>query len=481
MSLTLAIDQGTHSTRAAVIDAHGRKLAISRAPVDLQSISPAEVEQSPEDILMSLEQAISDVLAQPSVDPAAIGQAGLATQRSSVLAWERSSGRALSPVLSWQDTRTRSQLADLESEAEGIRRHTGLRLSPHYGASKLRWLLQHNEAVQRARNSDDLVIGPLASFLLHHLSDSRQETVDHANASRTLLWNLRQRDWDPWLCGLFDVPPGLLPACRPICSDHGRAVIPGVPITAMNGDQNAALYAHGQPGEDTILVNIGTGAFVLLPTGNVPRHHPDLLTGISRSDATQGDYYLEGTVNGAGAAVQWAQARYDLTDWQSQLPGWLEDIKTPPVFLNTVGGLGAPWWHAGPAPGFPGCSDIAPPAPADALVAVIESIAFMVCANTGILHDLQPAACRIRISGGLSRLDGLCQRIASLSGLEVIRPVQLETTARGIAWLAAGGPDTWAPAGEAAHFEPQSDKPLRQRYHLFLEAIRDSIGSRPSP
>src|SRR5210317_1990048 len=103
MTLTLAIDQGTHSTRAAVFDAQGRKLALGRAPVDLQPISRSEIEQSPEDILMSMEQAISDVLAQPGVDPAAIVQAGLATQRSSVLAWERSSGRPLSPVLSWQD------------------------------------------------------------------------------------------------------------------------------------------------------------------------------------------------------------------------------------------------------------------------------------------------------------------------------------------------------------------------------------------
>ena len=151
MTLTLAIDQGTHSTRAVVFDAQGRKLALGRAPVDLLVISPGVVEQSPEDILMSLEQAISDVLAQPGVDPAAIVQSGLATQRSSVLAWEYSSGRALSPVLSWQDTRTRSQLADQEPDADGIRRHTGLRLSPHYGASKLHWLLMHNDAVRRAR------------------------------------------------------------------------------------------------------------------------------------------------------------------------------------------------------------------------------------------------------------------------------------------------------------------------------------------
>ena len=193
MTLTLAIDQGTHATRAVVFDADGRRLALGRAPVDLQRISQAEVEQSPEDILMSLEQALSDVLSDPSVDPAAIGQAGLATQRSSVLAWERSSGRALSVVLSWQDTRTREALAGLAGEADTVSRRTGLRLSPHYGAGKLRWLLEHNAAVQQARDNDDLVIGPLASYLLQHLTGTDTVTVDHANASRTLLWNLEQR------------------------------------------------------------------------------------------------------------------------------------------------------------------------------------------------------------------------------------------------------------------------------------------------
>ena len=474
MSLTLAIDQGTRSTRAVVFDAHGRQLELGRAPVDLQMISAAEIEQSPEDILMSMEQAISEVLARPSIDLSAIGQAGLATQRSSVLAWERSSGRALSPVLSWQDTRTRIQLADLEPDADSIRRRTGLRLSPHYGASKLHWLLQHSEAVRRARDNDDLVIGPLASFLLHHLTDTDGDTVDHANASRTLLWNLQQRDWDPWLCDLFDIPVDLLPACQPICTGYGQVLTANVPLTAVNGDQTAALYAHGLPGEDTILVNIGTGAFVLLPTGQTPRLHPDLLTGISRSNSMQGDYYLEGTVNGAGAAVQWAEDHYGLDNWQSRLPGWLDGIETPPVFLNTIGGLGAPWWRSGAAPAFLGCSDTRAVPPAAALVAVIESIAFMVCANIAILRDVPPGIRGIRISGGLSQLDGLCQRIASLSGLEVVRPLQVETTARGIAWLAAAGPDTWQPAGEPATFAPHPHHALQQRYRLFLDAIRQT-------
>ena len=141
------------------------------------------------------------------------------------------------------------------------------------------------------------------------------------------------------------------------------------------------------------------------------------------------------------------------------------------MFLNTVGGLGSPWWSRGPATGFLDVDDPETVAPDHALVAVIESIAFMLCSNIELLREQCPSVRRIRISGGLSRLDGLCRRIASLSDLEVVRPAQIETTARGIAWLAAGGPDNWVSAGDAAHFEPQSMTELLRRYDRFCAAI----------
>ncbi|MEN8107679.1 MAG: FGGY family carbohydrate kinase [Pseudomonadota bacterium] len=471
MALTLAIDQGTHSTRAVVFDVRGRQLAMQRAPVTLQVHSHTEIEQSADEIIQSMRMVIAGVLAHPAVDPTDIRQVGLATQRSSVLAWERQSGKALSPVLSWQDTRTRSDLRQYEAQLDNIRARTGLRLSAHYGAGKLQWLLRNSSAVRDAASSNELVTGPLASYLLHHLCDGSINRVDHANASRTLLWNLEQRDWDPWLCGLFGIPAALLPECRPICSNYGTSIINSAPVMAVNGDQTAALYAHGQPGTDTILVNIGTGAFVLLPTGNTPRFQPDLLTGISRSNANAGDYYIEGTVNGAGAAVQWAEEHFELPDWQNHLPGWLAEIEAPPLFLNTVGGLGAPWWRPGPAPGFIDIDDPAAIDPAAALVAVIESIAFMVATNIRHLHGLQADIRQIRISGGLSQLDGLCQRIANLAGLTVERPPQLEATTRGIAWLAAGRPDDWEATGKPTPFEPQNGPALEARYRRFSDTI----------
>jgi glycerol kinase len=465
--LTLALDQGTHSTRAVAFDARGRQVALIRQPVSLDARSRTEVEQSPQEILASLHTVLNGLLAHPALDGAQITAAGLATQRSSVLAWDRLTGVALSPVLSWQDTRCAQGLLALEPHKSEILQRTGLQLSAHYGASKLQWLLEHEPALAAARDSDRLVMGPLVSYLLHHLLAGKTEQVDHANASRTLLWNLGQRDWDDWLLGLFDIDKGLLPQCRPICANYGITAAGNIPLTAVNGDQSAALYAQGRPSPNTIRVNIGTGAFVLMPVSALGQAPPGLLTGISHSSADSADYYFEGTVNGASAALAWAERHFKVKDIELDLADWLAAIESPPVFLNTVGGLGAPWWRTGPKPAFLE----APESSAAAMVGVVESIAFLIQANVAILCELNPAVSVIQVSGGLANLDGLCQRLADLSGLPVQRPLQVEATARGIAWQAAGATEDWSPSGPGETFIPAENPPLSARQQRFLAAL----------
>jgi glycerol kinase len=454
--LILAIDQGTHSTRAIIFDAGGRVVSMARQPVALNRRSRREIEQSPDEIRQSMQTVVDEVLNDPAVDRERIAAAGMATQRSSVLAWDRITGIPLSPVLSWQDRRVADTLLTMMDHDQHIRDITGLHLSPHYGAGKLQWLLDHVPAIREALTARTLMMGPLASYLLHHLTDSRDDVIDDANASRTLLWNLQSRNWDDSLLELFKIPPQVLPTCIPICADFGLTRQGNIPVQAVNGDQTAALYAHGKPSENTILVNIGTGAFVLLPVDDPTARPAGLLAGISYS-----------TVNGAAAALKWAAEKFAVSDLESRLPGWLEDIQSPTLFMNTVGGLGAPWWRAGPEPYFLDADVTA----AEAMVAVIESILFLLQANIELMTALNPAVDRIRISGGLSRLDGLCQRLANLSGLNVERPMQVEATARGIAWQAAGCPDDWSTMDTGKLFTPKKDKPLAVRYTQFIEHL----------
>jgi glycerol kinase len=469
--LILAIDQGTHATRAVIFDAQGRQVAMAQQAVDLHVLDNTRVEQAPEQILSSMQQVVGKVLRHPAIDGNRVRHAGLATQRSSVLAWTRDSGTALSPVLSWQDRRAAKALQPLSQHERDIRQATGLRLSPHYGASKLQWLLANLPEVAAAQAQENLVMGPLAGYLLQHLLKDAPMLVDDANASRTLLWNLGTRDWDDTLLKLFDIPRRVLPQCRPILHDYGVTASGDIPLRAVNGDQTAALYARGMPPEKTIIVNIGTGAFVLLPI-TAPGSCPDgLLSGLSRSNAETCDYYAEGTVNGAAAALEWAAQRFGLSDWSRQLPGWLDQVDAPPVFLNSVGGLGAPWWRPGPEPRFLN----EPESSAAAMAAIVESILFLVQTNIDLLLGMEPGVEAIRISGGLARLDNLCQKLANLSGLVVQRPEQLEATARGIAWLAAGGPAGWSRGGEGHVFLPVENMKLHARYQRFREALKSML------
>ena len=467
----LAIDQGTHSTRAIVFDARGRVICTARQPVSLNRINRREVEQSPDEIRQSMQTVITSILNDPAVDVEQIMAAGMATQRSSVLAWDRVTGKPLSPVLSWQDRRVADQLLTLKSHDQAIRNKTGLHLSPHYGAGKMQWLLDHNAKTKQALADDTLVMGPLAAFLLQHLTDYPDNQVDDANASRTLLWNIQQRNWDASLLELFNIPSRILPTCVPICADYGLTRQGSIPVTAVNGDQTAALYAQGKPSNNTILVNIGTGAFVLLPTDDPGARPAGLLAGISHSDRDTASYYVEGTVNGAAAALKWAANQFDVNNMESQLPRWLEEVKTPTLFMNTVGGLGAPWWQDGPEAHFLNIDIKAP----EAMVAVIESILFLLQANIELMCSHHPAADKIRITGGLANLDGLCQKLANLSGLIVERPVQVEATARGIAWQAAGCPDEWPATGTSKLFTPDKDDSLSGRYTVFIELLKKQL------
>jgi len=468
--LILAIDQGTHSTRAALFDARGRQQFIARQPVELQVLDGNRVEQSPNQILRSMQEVIGGVLHNTGIDTRQVRHAGLATQRSSVLAWRRDTGMALSPVLGWQDRRAAIALKSLEMHENRIRQATGLRLSPHYGAGKLQWLLANQPEAAMELERGNLVMGPLAAYLLQHLLPGSIPVVDAANASRTLLWNLRTRDWESELLDLFGIPREVLPGCRPILHAYGALAGGSIPLHAVNGDQTAALYAEGRPPVETIVVNIGTGAFVLLPVADPANCPGGLLAGISRSDPVTGDYYAEGTVNGALAALEWVAQRYRLQDWLGQLPGWFDGVTAPPIFLNSIGGLGAPWWRPGPEPEFL----TEPDSPAQALAGAVESILFLIQANVALLQDMHPDVGAIRISGGLAGLDGLCQKLSDLSGLLVQRPVQTEATARGIAWLAAGCPREWPPEPEGRAFKPKKNPELQERYQRFLEALEAS-------
>ena len=458
----LAIDQGTQSTRAALFDRQGNELRFASQPVALSRLEDNLVEQDGQQIAQSLDVVIDQVL--QGVRPTDVVKAGMATQRSSVMAWDRRTRQPISKVLSWLDTRCQDQLQTFQSQANRVQRKTGLPLSPHYGATKLRWLQTQCEASQYHTR-----IGPLASFLIDHLVAADSGKVDYVNASRTQLLGLESHTWDPELLAMFQVDPALLPEPVPNHHDFGK-LAHGIPLQLVNGDQNAALFGIKAGAADEALVNLGTGAFVCLFTGPDIVRLPGLLTGIAQASAQGCEYLVEGPVNGAGAALAWAVDALGLTlkEAHHQLPRWLAEVEQPPLFLNTVGGLGAPWWRNGGPPRW--VEERTSASKRARLAAVIESIVFLLAANIDVVQRYRPCQ-SLCITGGLSALDGLVQRLANLTGCTARRVASREATLQGI--VRAMSPAAAHRPLACKEFVPVPCPALRERYERFLAALAD--------
>lgn len=464
MANILVIDQGTHASRAVLVSDDGRIIDHAEKAISLNRISHEMIEQDGKEIL----QSIHDALAQLQTSELRnTSHAALTTQRSTMLAWHSETHHAITPAISWQDRRSQDELESFHAYADEIKTITGLPLSPHYGAGKLRWLLHHNIDVQNAHKEQKLRMGPLASFLLNNLLDQNGNKLDHSNAHRSQLFDLQQLDWSPRLLRLFGIPVKTLPKCVPVLHPYGKLKQYGTPLVCVCGDQNAALHGHGPMTPGSAIINIGTGAFVLAPCDRSIVDTP-LLCGIASSSDQHCQYLLEGTVNGAGAALDWAQQAYPQTDLFQQLPHWLETVKHAPLFINTVGGLGSPWWRIGMPPRF---MDDTTSSIAERYVAIIESIVFLLQHNIETMQQKMPLQ-QLKVSGGLSQLDGLCQKLADISLLPVMQSQQTEATALGAAWLSSVGPQHWFHDRQQQVFTPSPNPHLQTRYQTFTKEIR---------
>jgi glycerol kinase len=466
----LALDQGGHASRALVFAEDGSETARAEMPIATQYPLPGWVEHDPAALLASITTCLRLIGESLGADARRIGVAALATQRSSLLCWSRKDGAALSPVLSWQDVRGAQLLDELAPDLADIHAITGLRLSPHYGASKLRWCLAELPEVRAAAENGDLAGGPLASWLTFALSGGRCFAVDPCNASRSLLWDVHTRDWSPRLLEAFAIPRTMLPHCQPNRSAWASLRVGDcqVPLTLVTGDQSAVPYAFETPSAGEAFLTLGTGAFVQQIEGAVPTPAAGLLNSVIRQDGDIIQYALEGTVNGAGAALTWLANSEQVAeaDILASLPAWLATTPEPPLFVNAIGGLAAPFWKSHAPSEFAGDSDLAGRA-----VAVIESIAFLVQANLEAMRDSGRPVRKLVVVGGLSRFDGLLERIAALADIPVYRATHGEATAYGAARLANAD---LPPLAAGTRFDPDAGlKPaLESRYLRCLKKWR---------
>lgn len=454
----LLLDVGGQSVRAQVRDAFGRVVANARRKLSTFDDGAGRVTLDAEQVLAATRAVMDEVAARREISPADTIAAGLSVQRGSVVCWDRQDGRALSPVFSWRDRRGWVAAEDRDPHlAERIRRITGLRHSPYGGAGKLRWSLEELDTVRRARDADRLAAGPLGSFLVHRLLRETPFSVDDSLAQRSLLWSWRECDWSPALLESFGIPGSILPRVHPSGNLYGHldGAFAGVPFQYLVGDQNALARLGGEAANRSLMINAGTGAFMLRPLA-----HPCLAAGYQTSFLERGPeggrFALEASIHGAASAFHWL-GEYEGRPFR---PESLQHLRArcprPVLFVNSVDGLGSPWWESGPDPHFVG------EGAADArLLAVVESVAFLMRCNLVGIEAASGPVDAIRLSGGLSRSSEFRGLLADL----VQRPVHcLEEVEGSLVGLWCALADQPPPKDAWSVVAPTPAPDLEQRY-----------------
>lgn len=471
--LVLAIDQGGQSTRVAVYTRRGRCVLTHATACQTVHFEDGRIEQDPEAILGGLRESLAFVARKLGKRCRHLVAAGFAGQGSSLMAWDTETGDPLSPVISWQDTRGARYLDDLHLSDVFVKSRTGLNISAHYGASKMRWCLEQLPAVRHAADNGHLMMGPLAGYLFAELLESERIGVDPGQAQRTLLWSIESGDWDEGLLSAFAIERHQLPNCRRHDSCYGHLPLGGkrVPVLSVQRDQGASLFARGRPNPGTAYVNIGTGAFLQRVTSD--RAVPEGLLLSPLWIAEHGKepplYAWEATVNGAAAALPWLREEAGLpvspADMAQSLNLALDPERTI-YLLNAEGGLSAPYWRIDLTSEFSeGLS------PEEKIVAWIESVVFQLTLNHERMAEYLGPPDNMVVSGGLGQTEGLCQRLANLTGVAVYRTDNPEATLMGVAYTAAGRPETWPGHTEGQIFHPEPDRGLKARFGQWQQAL----------
>jgi glycerol kinase len=485
----LAIDQGTTSSRAVVYDATGDPLGSASREITQSYPRAGWVEHDANEIWQSVADIVPMSLQAAGAQPAEIAAIGVTNQRETVVLWERATAQPVAPAIVWQDRRTADFCKQRLSDEPWIYQRTGLVLDPYFSATKIRWLLEHDDPLRQRAESGKLACGTIDSWLIWRLTGGQVHATDMTNASRTLLCDLRTASWDPELCRFFGVPTPLLPAIRPSTADFGATrglgFLPdGVPILGVAGDQQAALFGQRAFASGEAKCTYGTGAFFLMHTGDRPiasRHR--LLTTIAATMDTRPQYALEGSVFIAGAAVQWLRDGLKLFSAAPAIENLAAqaDRDAPVLFVPGFVGLGAPHWVPEARGVLFGLTRGT--TAADISRATLEGVAFQVADLIGAAgQDAGQPLQALRVDGGMARNAWFLQCQADLLGLPVIQSRHSESTAQGAAFLAGLKARIWPDLNalrrlphEGGRFEPHLAEADRARrvaeWHRAVQAV----------
>lgn len=447
----LAIDQGTTSSRSILFDRDGDLVASSQK--DFKQIFPKSgwVEHDPNEIFESQFSTILEVLNNHKISANQIAGIGITNQRETTIVWDRETSEPIYNAIVWQDRRTADYCQILKDKgvSDLVKRKTGLIIDAYFSATKIKWILDNVPNARERARKGELCFGTVDTWLIWKLTKGKTFVTDVTNASRTMLYNIKDLQWDDELLELFDIPINMLPEVKSSSEIYGHVhtelLEEPVPISGIAGDQQAALFGQLCTSEGMVKNTYGTGCFLLMNTGRSPvMSNNNLLTTIAWQLNNETVYALEGSVFVGGAAVQWIRDGLELIKEAKDIESLARTVEDSDgvVFVPALTGLGAPYWDPYARGAILGLSrgtnqgHIAR--------ATIEGIAFQVYDIVKAMEEDSGAKCEeLRVDGGATANDLLLEFQSDVSGFNVVRPKILESTGLGAAYLAGLAVGFW--------------------------------------
>jgi glycerol kinase len=452
----MALDQGTTSSRAILFDASGAIVATDQYEFRQHFRQPGWVEHDPVEIWESQLRAARGVLARAGAGAGDVAAIGITNQRETTVVWDRKTGDPIHPAIVWQSRQTAKICDELRSRglADEVRRRTGLVIDAYFSATKIRFILDAVEGAQARAERGELAFGTVDSWLLFKLTGGREHATEYSNAARTLIFNIRSRDWDDLLLAELRIPREILPEVRESSGFFGSSEAEWlggeIPVAGIAGDQQAALFGQGCTSPGRAKNTYGTGCFLLMNTGaEAPDSQTGLVTTIAWGLGGKVDYALEGSIFVAGSAVQWLRDGLGIVEHAADTEAMARAVDdTGGVYLvPAFVGLGAPYWDERARGTLVGLTRGT--GREHIVRATLEAIAYQTrdvveCVQTDSGIDLAS----LRVDGGAAENDFLMQFQADVLGAPVERPAVLEVTALGAAALAGLGVGFWKDASE---------------------------------
>lgn len=438
----LALDLGTTGNRAILFNKEGNIVDLAYQELTQYYPQPGWLEHDAREIWGDILNCIKQVIAKTNIKPNDIAAIGLTVQRETCLLWDKTTGEPLHKAIVWQDRRTANICNDLrqQGKAEIIQQKTGLVLDAYFSATKLQWLIDWVKQNKPDVNWDNIIAGTVDTWALWNLTGGKVHATDISNASRTMVMNLDTGDWDESLLELFGIPSQIMPKIQPSMSLFGTtdAEVIGaeIPITALFGDQQAALFAHGCDRPGLLKCTYGTGCFLVAQTGTqVTRSQEQLLSTVAWSTSEQTNYALEGAIFTTGASIQWLRDGLKIISSAAETEPLATSVTNTngAYFVPALSGLGAPHWDMNARGAFLGLT--AGVKKEHMVRAVLEAIAYQVKEVVEAVNkDSQNPVSLLKVDGGATQNNFLMQFQADALGVEIERPVILDATAQGAAF-----------------------------------------------